>query len=330
MADQRLDIVTLGEPLMEFTAEEPGDLDGVQSFRRGFGGDASNLAVATARLGGSSGLISRVGDDFFGRAFLHLWRMEGVDTSNVAVEEKGFTGVYFVCRDDGGEREFVYYRRESAASRLEPEEVDPSYLARADVIHVSGIGQAISDSSRAAVDRAITVAEETGALISYDANIRPNLRPLADQRVVFEETVRRVDLLFASDQDLTFLYPDRSPEVVAGDLAGLGPRLVVLALGAAGCAVFSASGPECRIRTLPVRSVDTTGAGDAFVGAFLLDFKRGRTLEGTARFATVVGALTTTGLGAVAPIPRRAEAEALLREQPVAVRPTARYGGSSH
>ncbi len=298
--------------MVEFAAEERGRLGEATAFRRGFGGDTSNFIVAAARLGASAGYVTRVGGDEFGRSFLELWLREGVDASRVVVEPEGFTAVYFISLKEGGGHDFTYYRAGSAASRLCPEDVDPAYLAGAMLFHTSGISQAISESSRAAVGAAIDRARAGGALVSYDANIRPKLWPLSVARAAVESVVPRADVVFISTEDAAHLYGDEPVEEVALRFACAGPRLVVVKMGAGGCAVVSAEGAAVTIPAWKVDVLDATGAGDAFAAAFLVEWLRGATPKRAALFANAVGAITATGLGAVAPIPTRQRAEAFL------------------
>jgi len=306
------EIVALGEPMVEFAAAERGRLGDVTVFHRGFGGDTSNFIVAAARLGASTGYITRVGGDEFGRSFLDMWRREGVDASRVVVEPEGFTAVYFISQRQEGGHDFTYYRAASAASRLCPEDVDPGYLAGARLFHTSGISQAISESSRAAVDAAIDRARGGGALVSYDANIRPKLWPLSVARAASGSVIPRADVVFMSTEDAGHLYGDEPVEDVARRLAAAGPRLVIIKMGAGGCMVVSSEGAAVKVRACKVDVLDATGAGDAFAAAFLVEWLRGATPERAAFFANAVGALTTTGLGAVAPIPTRPRVEAFL------------------
>jgi len=88
-----LDIVALGEPMIEFNQQDPAK---PLEYRRGFGGDTSNFAVSAARQGARVGYITRVGRDAFGEALLSLWRDEGVDASGVAIDDSASTGIYFV------------------------------------------------------------------------------------------------------------------------------------------------------------------------------------------------------------------------------------------
>ncbi len=308
------EVVSLGEPMVEFAAEERGRLGDVTAFRRGFGGDTSNFIVAAARLGASAGYLTRVGGDEFGRAFLGLWLREGVDTSRVVVEPEGYTAVYFISLREEGGHDFTYYRAGSAASRLCPEDVDSGYLAGARIFHTSGISQAISESSRAAVDAAIDRARAGGTLVSYDVNVRPRLWPTLTAREAAESVIPRADVVFVSAEDAGHLYGDEPLESVARRLVDAGPRLVVVKMGERGCTVVSRESAAVSVPAWKVDVLDATGAGDAFAAAFLVEWLRGADPARAAHFANAVGALTATGLGAVAPIPTRQRAEEFLAQ----------------
>ena len=111
------DIISLGECMVELFSEEPIARAG--SFRKAVGGDALNTLVAAARLGASTGFVTRVGDDPFAPFLLESWRAEGIDVSHARFVE-GFNAVYFISLLPGGEREFTYYRSGSAASTMTP------------------------------------------------------------------------------------------------------------------------------------------------------------------------------------------------------------------
>lgn len=307
--------------MVEFAAEQRGRLSTVRTFRRGWGGDTSNFAVAAARLGASSGYITRIGGDEFGQSFLALWAQEGVDASRVIVDPEGFTGVYFIARREGGGHDFTYYRAHSAATRLQPQDLDPDYLGQAQVFHASGISQAISESARATVDAAIDVVARRGGLVSYDANIRPRLWPLTTARAVAERTFSRANLVFLSTEDAGHLYGDLSPEAVVDLVMLRGPRLVVLKQGADGCFIGSEEGMRIAVPAWRVEVVDTSGAGDAFAAAFLVAWLRGLPLEQVGRIATAVGAVTAGGLGAVDPIPTRDRVDEFMAQREAGLRP---------
>lgn len=315
-ARDRLDILAIGEPLVEFTAEETGRLGDASRFRRGWGGDTSNLVIAAARQGARCGYLTRIGDDEFGRSFLDLWQREDIDTSAVAVVEGACTGVYFVARSEQGERQFTYYRSGSAASGLAAGTVTPGHVEHTRIVHASGISQAVSAGARAAIRQAFSLAHQAGATVSYDANVRPNLCPLDTLLTTFEDTLPDVDVLFLSEHDARLLYPDCPPPSTLRRVAERGPGIAVLTRGNAGCTVYTADVGAVAVPAWPVRAVDTTAAGDALAGAFLAARARGASPEEAARAGNAAAAISTIVLGAVDSLPSAADVERLFREGP--------------
>lgn len=304
------DVISMGEPLLEFNATGAGSFREVRNYEVGWGGDTSNFAVAVSRLGGSVGYVCRLGDDDFGQIFLDLWQAEGVDTTHVIREEGASTGIYFISRR-GVAHSFTYYRNDSGASHLSPEDAPEEYIAGAKVFHTSGITQAISNSACDAVFHAIDVARDAGVLVSYDPNVRLKLWGLRHVRAVMLETIGLADFVLPSLDDGRVITGLDDPEAIASQLLEWGPQAVALKMGNEGV-LLAASGGLYRFGPFEADVVDTTGAGDAFDGAFVVAYLQGRSLPECARFANAAAALTTTGWGAVTPIPQRADVEALL------------------
>lgn len=304
------DIVSMGEPLLEFNAEEEGSLAEVRRFLMGWGGDTSNFAVAAARLGARAGYVTRLGCDEFGECFLRLWEQEGVDASRVERDPEAPTGIYFISRK-GKEHFFTYYRAGSAASRMRPEDLPLDYIRGARLFHASGISQAISTSACDAVFEAMRAAKDAGVLISYDPNLRLRLWPLERARAVIHRAGAIADILLPSLEDARALTGVSEPEEIARFYLELGPKVVVLKLGAEGALLATSQGMS-RIPPYSVEVLDTSGAGDAFDAAFAVGYLAGWDLERCGRFANAAGALTATGLGVVGSIPRLEEVEALV------------------
>ncbi len=306
------DIIAIGEPLLELNAMTPGSLRDVRSYEVGYGGDTSNFCVAASRLGARVGYICRLGGDEFGQIFLDLWQAEGIDTTQVVIEPEAATGIYFISRR-GGSHSFTYYRKDSAASHLSSKDLDKEYIAGARLLHTSGVTQAISNSALDATFDAIDIARAAGVLVSYDPNVRLKLWSASRARATILETLSRSDFAFPSLEDARFILGDLQPEALAGKLLDRGPRAVVLKLGGEGVLLATADGME-RLQTLQVEVADTTGAGDTYDAAFVVEYLRGRSLIDCARFANAAAALTTTGWGAVSPIPDRYQVETLLAQ----------------
>ena len=216
--------------------------------------------------------------------------------------------MYFVSHGPQG-HEFSYLRANSAASKLAPGNLPVNALRDARVLHLSGISQAISDTACDACFAAIDVARSAGARISYDTNLRLKLWPLARARAVIRETAANVDWILPSLDDAKLLFADERPEAIVDACHALGAPLVVLKLGAAGCLVSDGTRRE-PIAGIEVTTVDATGAGDCFDGAFITRLCAGDDPFIAARYANAAAALATTGYGAVAPLP---DAEAVQR-----------------
>jgi len=292
------DLVALGEAMVEFNQSAGSD---ARAYLQGFGGDTSNATIAAARLGARTAYVSRVGNDAFGRLLLDLWRKEGVDTRGVAQDPEAPTGVYFVTHGASG-HEFSYLRAGSAASRLAPANLPRDVVCNARVLHLSGISQAISDAACDACFAAIESAREAGAKVSYDTNLRLKLWPLTRARAIMRETARHVDWMLPSLDDAALLFGIADADAIVDACHALGAPLVALKLGAHGCIVSDGKRRE-RVAGMKVATVDATGAGDCFDGAFIARIAAGDDPFAAARFANAAAALATTGFGAVAPLP---------------------------
>ncbi|HVF64051.1 MAG TPA: sugar kinase [Casimicrobiaceae bacterium] len=307
-------IVSLGEPMIEFNQVSASD---AHTYLQGFGGDTSNMAIASARLGRDRGVVSayvtRVGDDAFGRMLLALWAAEGVVTDGVIVDDGAPTGVYFVTHGASGHA-FSYLRSGSAASRMSPSTLPHALLRTADVLHVSGISQAISASACDACFAAMAAVREAGGRISYDPNLRLKLWPLSRARAIVRESVGHADWVLPSLEDATALFGDDAPDAIVDTLHRAGAKVVVLKLGVWGCIVSNGKRRE-RIEGRAVDAIDATGAGDCFDGAFATRMLIGDDAFEASRYANAAAALATTGFGAVAPLPYDAAVRALLDAQ---------------
>ncbi len=304
-----LDLVALGEAMIEFNQARRDD---AHAYTQGFGGDTSNAAIAAARLGARVGYATRIGGDPFGRWLTELWQREGVDTRGVAVDADAPTGAYFVSHGPAG-HEFSYARANSAATRMCPANLPVDVLRSTKLLHLSGISQAISPSACDAAFAAIDVARAAGAQIAYDTNLRHKLWPLARAAAVIRATIARADWVLPGLDDVRAIYGLDAPDALIDAMLADGARTVVLKMGADG-ALVAAGGTRVHVAPHRVATVDATGAGDCFDGAFLARVAAGDNAVAAARYANAAAALATTGYSAVAPLPRDAEVRALLRD----------------
>lgn len=302
---RRLDVVALGEPMVEFN--QTGDGDG-RLYLQGFGGDTSNFAVAAARQGARVAYLSALGDDPYGRLLRAMWTAEGVDHGSVATDPQGFTAIYFVTHDDNGHH-FHFFRKGSSASRMVPAGLDLRRIASAKYLHVSGISLAISATARATVFAAIEAARAAGTQVSFDTNLRLKLWTLDEAREHIFRAIGESHLCLPSLEDVVALTGLREPDALVDHCHALGAKQVALKLGADGALVSDGTRRE-RIAAFPCTPVDATGAGDTFGGALVARLVAGDDLFDAARHAGVAAALSTEGYGAVDPIPHAARVRA--------------------
>jgi 2-dehydro-3-deoxygluconokinase len=298
--------------MVEFNAEALGGPRTGSLFSIGFGGDSSNFAVAARRLGASSGYLTRVGADSFGSLLTQLWHEEGIDSTNVIVDEAHPTGLYFILRH-GAMTEFVYRRTGSAASMLSPEDLPDGWVENAKILHVTGITQAISASASDTVFAAITRAKASNTKVTYDPNIRPRLWSLDTARAVAKYTVALCDVILPNLDEGRLLTGYEDPRAITQELLALGVPMVVLKMGGSGAVVATADSYV----SVPARSVlakDPTGAGDTFDAAFAVAMLEGRPAEEGALFAAAAASQVVQNLGAVSPIPSRQQADRLYEE----------------
>lgn len=298
------EILALGEPLAEFVAL-PTQGDDAPLYAQAFGGDTSNAIVAAARQGASVGYLSAVGDDPFGQGLRAMWRAEGVDDAHVQTHPDAPTGVYFV-RPHASGRQFWYARRGSAASLYGPDDLPEAAIAAARILHVSALSQAISPTMRAAATRSAQIAHANGTLVSYDTNLRLNLWSLEEAKAAIEAFLPLADIVLPSDDEAETLTGLTDPEAILAHFKAQGARTVVLKRGAKGALLDHGTGPVA-IPPGPSDPVDSTGAGDSFAGAFLAYLLETDDPVEAAHRAAIVAARTVSGMGAIAPIPRRAD-----------------------
>lgn len=266
------------------------------------GGAESNVAIAAGRLGAATTWIGRLGDDDLGELVIRELRGQGV-TVAACLDPDAPTGLMVKEHRRGKPTRVRYYRRGNAGSRLSPDDLDPEVLAAADVVHLTGITAALSDTARATLRRAIELARRGDVTISVDVNYRATLWAPDEAAPVLRDLAGAADVVFAGPEEAALVVTGR-PDAGAGAaddpwahaerlakrVAALGPRVVVLKLGALG-ALAVADGAVTAHPIVPIEPVDPVGAGDAFVGAFLAEFAAGRPIDDCLTAGARMGAL---------------------------------------
>ena len=309
-----LDVVTVGEAMVMFAAQQPGTLDEVTTFTRGTAGADLNVAIGLTRLGLRVAYVSRLGRDSFGRYLAAAMQREGLDCRHVAFDDVHPTGFMLKSKTDAGDPQTEYFRRDSAASHLSPADHPRALCAGSRHLHVTGVRVAISPSARELVFEMAAEARAARRSVSFDPNLRPSLWPSQQAMVdTLNALAEHSDWIMPGLAEGRLLTGQASPEGIADHYLERGASRVVVKLGAAGAYFASAMERGYAPGVSVAKVVDTVGAGDGFAVGLISGLLEGRSLaEATAR-GNVIGARVVQFPGDSDGLPTRAELDATRR-----------------
>ena len=321
-------VLCLGEVLYDFLADQPGvALEQVKSWTPYPGGAPANVACGLAKLGTPTGFIGCVGQDTLGADLVTLLQSIGVDSTGIQRHPTAPTRAVYVVRSLTGDRTFAGFGDHDTAAfadtHLQSAHLPIAQFETADFLVLGTLELAYPDS-RAAIDRALQVANQHFVKILVDVNWRPVFwNDEATALPLIHALIRHADFLKLSEEEAEWLYGTVDPGVIAHRLGSV--EGVLVTAGEKGCAYYL-GGNEGNIPGFKIEVEDTTGAGDSFVAGLLHQLcQHGLhklTDPDVARsivcYASAMGALTTTRPGAIAAQPTAAEIEAFqyLQQQP--------------
>ncbi|KAL9666207.1 hypothetical protein QQ045_000531 [Rhodiola kirilowii] len=313
-------VVSFGEMLIDFVPTVSGvSLAEAPGFLKAPGGAPANVAIAVSRLGGKSAFVGKLGDDDFGHMLAEILRDNGVIDGGICFDQGARTSLAFVTLRADGEREFMFYRNPSADMLLTPGELNLDIIKSAKIFHYGSISL-IVEPCRSAHLKAMEIAREAGALLSFDPNLRIPLWPSADEaREQIMSIWDQADIIKVSDNELEFLTgSDTIDHASALSMWRPNMKLMLVTCGEKGCNYYTKDF-HGTVEGFHVKTIDTTGAGDSFIGALLSKLVEDHTviedetkLRGVLRFANACGAITTTKKGAIPALPTVSEALELL------------------
>ncbi|NLX64497.1 MAG: carbohydrate kinase [Clostridiaceae bacterium] len=314
------DVVAIGELLIDFT---PGGVtaEGTALFERNPGGAPGNVLAILSKMGKKTALISKVGDDQFGSFLISTMRDIGVDTRGIVVTDQANTTLAFVHLDSSGDRSFSFYRKPGADMLLSKDEINPELIKDCRIFHFGTVSMT-KEPSREATLHAVMTAKKYKKLISFDPNLRPPLwDDLKEARELMKTGLVYTDILKVSEEELEFITGETNLEKGSGYIRDkYGTRLILVTLGAEGC-YYRHGDSTGKLAAYDVDTIDTTGAGDAFLGAMLykilnsgkrIELLDKVQLESMIRFSNAAGSLATTKKGAIPAMPSVREVETLL------------------
>lgn len=301
MDENKLDLITIGEGLIEFSTNQK--FKDAECLHKYYGGDSLVVAVAARRLNSNVGFITCLGDDPFKDYFLESWQKEGLDTSRVRIVNDP-NGIYMVSRTSSHDKEFIYYRKKIAPAKLSIEDISSEYIKNAKIIYASGITQSLSMASREAVKKAFECAKENGVMTAYDPNYTSRISTPEDAREYFDEIIPYTDIILMSAKyDTKSIFDVESLENITKYLTDTGVQTIIIKSGKDKGYFVNSSGKNTFIPFYTDNTVDTTSSGDTFNGAFLHSIAHGYNPQEAARIASIDAGLQAQGIGAVKSIP---------------------------
>ena len=299
------EILTIGETMAVMAPSGSGKLGGDLSFSLKIAGAESNTAIGVCRLGHTAAWISSVGDDELGRYVTEEVSKEGVDVSYVKTDTSHRTGL--MIKEFIGDKTNVYYYREnSAASHISPEDIPFCKLEDTKILHLTGITPTLSKSCRLAVLELMRWASERGVLISFDPNIRRKIWGEVDYIPLLREMLSFSDIALLGLSEAKEIYGTDEISRIASSLLDEGVSYAVIKDGKNGAYAIS-SHEFIFVPPYPCTPVDSVGAGDGFNAGFLSGILEGRSLAESARMGALVGAMATESVGDVNGYPTREE-----------------------
>jgi ribokinase len=267
---------------------QPGETVLGERLRRYPGGKGANQAVAAARLGGHVALVGRVGNDSFGAELIKNLESNGVDASGVERDPAAPTGAALIYVERDGQNMIAVASGANATVGADDAEHAVAKLGPGDLLVMQ------LEIPFAVVEQASLAARGAGAMVLLNAAPAQRLKP---------EVFAQLDALVVNEREATALGDLEDPSAAAAALRAMGAKIVIVTLGPAGSLFCDDAGVH-RVEPFAVNSVDSTGAGDAFVGALAVGLAAKLPGEAAIRFANAAGAAATCSLGAQAALPR--------------------------
>ncbi|MDQ0801383.1 sugar kinase [Arthrobacter sp. SLBN-112] len=308
-------VLTFGETMALMRTDQVGPLAHTSTLSLGIGGSESNVAIGLQRLGVQAVWCGRVGADSLGSLVEREIRAEGVDVRTV-IDPWAPTGLMIKERRTPATQRVSYYRSGSAGSRITPENIDEQLVSGAALLHVTGITPALSPEAASTLRHAVEGARAHHVTVSFDLNYRGNLWSPESARSVYRDIIPLADIVFAGEDEAVIAVGAGDPEELARRISALGPRQAVIKLGADG-AIALIQDTIFRQSAVTVDTVDTVGAGDAFVAGYLAEFVTGRGPQERLNTAAATGAFACLVPGDWEGLPRRHELPMLQTREPV-------------
>ena len=305
--------MTIGETMILLYGEDTrAPLRFGERLNLDYAGADSNFAIAMSRLGYRSAWISRLGDEPLGDLVLNAIAREGVDVSRVIRDPTRNTGLYLKHHDATGVTRIQYYRRGSAASNLQPDDLSPDHFRDTSLVHLNGMTFALSESCASTMRRAVELALDSGAMISLDLNLRLQLWSIESAREALGPVIQKTTAIFGTEEEFLDYFGVPDIDEALGAAVALGPRIAAAKMGPDGAVALVEGLRFAHGGYTAPAVVDVVGAGDGFDAGFLASHLRGLSPYECLRRANLCGACAVATPGDFQGYPTLDEMERLL------------------
>ncbi|MBE6047229.1 MAG: carbohydrate kinase [Clostridium sp.] len=303
-------VFCIGELLIDFIGKDinKGIKNG-SNFEKKAGGAPANVAASVVKLGGEAVFLGQVGDDSFGRFLVETLKNVNIDTSMTKME--GYTTLAFVAIDENGERDFEFHRGSDGEYSFDS--IDLSRITNNDVLHFGSATGFLDGELKNTYFKLLEYAKEKDMFISFDPNYRDALITEEKLAQFIEDSktfAKDSDFVKLSDEEVKLITKKEDLNEGVDALHALGAKIVAITLGAKGTLISNGS-EKAIVPSIKIKQVDSTGAGDSFVGAVLkqvadLDDMKNISFDKWKEiiaYANKVGAITCTNYGAIDSMP---------------------------
>lgn len=267
-------LVAIGEALIDFAPRQAGQpIKKVAEFLPNVGGAPANVCGAYVKLGGEATMLTQLGKDPFGDKIIDELASEGIEVSHIIRTDEANTSLAFVALKENGDREFSFYRKPGADMLYRAEDVPENVFKDAYALHFCSVS--LGDyPMKQAHERAIQYAKEARALVSFDPNLRKQLWESEEKlKRAVRSFLPKADIVKLSEEEVGFVTGKGKTDEALEELFGMGIALVILTLGSQGACAYTCNA-HAEVTSANMNAVDTTGAGDGFIGSFLNQLSR--------------------------------------------------------
>jgi len=305
-------IIAFGEALIDFFGEKGKGLKNSLYFTKCFGGAPANFAISCSRLGAKVSLITRISDDPFGDFLIETLKKEKVDTSFIKRTSKK-TSLALVALDREGKPDFNFYWDNTSNIDVRKEDIKESLFRKAKIFHFCSLSLT-TEPVRSSLFQALKLAKKHKLMISFNANLRPDLMR-KDTLYWVKRALEYTDIFLLSKDELSLITKERNLDRAVNHFK---IKKIIVTLGEEGSFLYEEN-KKIKVSAFKVRTIDTTGAGDAFSAGISVGLLKNYQKEELLKFANAVAALSiqkrssSNKLGAISSLPTLKEVDKFLR-----------------